>query len=104
MQDSTHHDSDFPCSRLDVPVRRWLRAHSARLQWMPPWLGVAISIPTSTLLFWCLALFFVDPSAGNLKAVILFACVGLLFPGTVALLNFESNRLMAQLSRGRSAA
>jgi drug/metabolite transporter (DMT)-like permease len=37
---------------------------------------------------------FVDPSDGNLKAVILFACVGLFFPGTVALLNFESNRLM----------
>jgi drug/metabolite transporter (DMT)-like permease len=64
------------------------------LRWMLPWLGVAISIPTSTLLFWCLAPFFVDPSDGNLKAVLLFACVGLLFPGVVALLNFESNRLM----------
>ena len=64
------------------------------LRWMLPWLGVAISIPTSTLLFWCLAPFFVDPSDGSLKAVILFACVGLLFPGAVALLNFESNRLM----------
>ena len=64
------------------------------LRWMPPWVGVAISIPTSTLLFWCLAPFFVDPSDGNLRAVVLFACVGLFFPGTVALLNFESNRLM----------
>ena len=64
------------------------------LRWMRPWLGVAISIPTSTLFFWCLAPFFVDPSDSNLKAVILFACVGLFFPGTVALLNFESNRLM----------
>jgi drug/metabolite transporter (DMT)-like permease len=64
------------------------------LRWMLPWLGVAISIPTSTLLFWCLAPFFVDPSGGNLKAIVLFACVGLFFPGTVALLNFESNRLM----------
>jgi drug/metabolite transporter (DMT)-like permease len=64
------------------------------LRWMLPWLGVAISIPTSTLLFWCLAPFFVDPSDGNLKAVLLFACVGLFFPGAVALLNFESNRLM----------
>jgi drug/metabolite transporter (DMT)-like permease len=36
----------------------------------------------------------VDPSDGNLKAVALFACVGLFLPGTVALLNFESNRLM----------
>jgi drug/metabolite transporter (DMT)-like permease len=64
------------------------------LRWMPPWVGVAISIPTSTMLFWCLAPFFIDPSAGNLKAVILFACVGLLFPGAAALINFESNRLM----------
>jgi drug/metabolite transporter (DMT)-like permease len=36
----------------------------------------------------------VNPSDGNLKAVVLFGCVGLLFPGAVALLNFESNRLM----------
>ena len=64
------------------------------LQRMPPWLGVAISVPTSTLLFWCLALFMVDPRDGDLKAVILFACVGLVFPGAAALLNFESNRLM----------
>jgi drug/metabolite transporter (DMT)-like permease len=64
------------------------------LRWMLPWVGVAISIPTSTLLFWCLAPFFVDPSNGNLKAVVLFACIGLFFPGAAALLNFESNRLM----------
>jgi drug/metabolite transporter (DMT)-like permease len=64
------------------------------LRWMPPWVGVAISIPTSTLLFWCLAPFFVHPSEGDLHAVALFACVGLVFPGAAALLNFESNRLM----------
>jgi drug/metabolite transporter (DMT)-like permease len=64
------------------------------LRWMVPWLGAAISIPTSTLLFWCLAPIYVDASEGSLKAVVLFACVGLFFPGTVALLNFESNRLM----------
>jgi len=33
-----------------------------------------------------LALFFVDPSEGNLKAVLLFACVGLSFPGAVFLI------------------
>jgi drug/metabolite transporter (DMT)-like permease len=64
------------------------------LRWMLPWVGVAVSIPTSTLLFWCLAPFFVDPGSGSLKAVVLFACVGLFFPGAAALLNFESNRLM----------
>jgi uncharacterized membrane protein len=64
------------------------------LRWMPPWVGAAISIPTSTLLFWCLAPFFVHPSDGDWKAAALFACVGLVFPGVAALLNFESNRLM----------
>jgi drug/metabolite transporter (DMT)-like permease len=64
------------------------------LRWMPPRLGAAFSVPTSTLLFWCLAPFLVDPSEIDVKAVGLFACVGLFFPATVALLNFESNRLM----------
>ena len=64
------------------------------LRWMLPSVGVAISIPTSTLLFWCLAPFFVDPTEGNLTAVVLFASVGLFFPGAAALLNFESNRLL----------
>jgi drug/metabolite transporter (DMT)-like permease len=64
------------------------------LRWMPPWLGAAFSIPTSTLLFWCLAPFSVDTSAADVKALALFAAVGLLFPATVTLLNFESNRLM----------
>jgi drug/metabolite transporter (DMT)-like permease len=64
------------------------------LRWVVPWLGAAISIPTSTLLFWCLAPFYVDPSESKMKEIVLFAFVGLFFPGTVALLNFESNRLM----------
>jgi drug/metabolite transporter (DMT)-like permease len=64
------------------------------LRWMPPWVGVAISIPTSMLLFWCLAPLFLHPSGGDLRAVALFACVELVFPGAAALLNFESNRLM----------
>ena len=64
------------------------------LRWMPPWVGAAISIPTSTLLFWCLAASFVHFSDGDWKAAVLFASVGLVFPGAAALLNFESNRLM----------
>jgi uncharacterized membrane protein len=61
---------------------------------MPPWLGAAVSVPTSTLLFWCLAPFLVDITKADMHAGILFICVGLLFPATVTLLNFESNRLM----------
>jgi drug/metabolite transporter (DMT)-like permease len=64
------------------------------LRWMSPWVGAAISVPSSTLLFWCLAPVYVHPSEASLKAVVLFACVGLFFPGTCALLNFESNRLL----------
>jgi drug/metabolite transporter (DMT)-like permease len=61
---------------------------------MPPWLGAAFSVPTSTLLFWCMAPFFLNAADADLGAAVLFACVGLLFPATVTLLNFESNRLM----------
>jgi drug/metabolite transporter (DMT)-like permease len=61
---------------------------------MPPWLGAAVSVPTSTLLFWCLAPFLVDITKADVQAAVLFMCVGLLFPATVTLLNFESNRLM----------
>jgi drug/metabolite transporter (DMT)-like permease len=64
------------------------------LRSMRPRLGAAFSVPTSTLLFWCLAPFLIDPTEIDVKAAGLFAGVGLLFPATVALLNFESNRLM----------
>jgi drug/metabolite transporter (DMT)-like permease len=64
------------------------------LKWMPPRLGAAYSVPASTVLFWCMAPFTVDVTRFDVPAAILFACVGVLFPATVALLNFESNRLM----------
>jgi drug/metabolite transporter (DMT)-like permease len=64
------------------------------LRSISPSLGAACSIPSSTLLFWCAAPFFVDPATADVAAVGLFACIGLFFPGTVALLNFESNRLI----------
>jgi drug/metabolite transporter (DMT)-like permease len=64
------------------------------LRWMPPRLGAALSIPTATLSFWCLAPFLIEPAEADAKAAALFACIGLLFPGAVALANFESNRLV----------
>jgi drug/metabolite transporter (DMT)-like permease len=64
------------------------------LRWMPPRLGAALSIPTSTFSFWCLAPFLIEPAEADAKAAALFACVGLIFPGAVALANFESNRLV----------
>jgi drug/metabolite transporter (DMT)-like permease len=64
------------------------------LRSIPPRLGAAFSVPTSTLLFWCLAPFFIDPEEVDLTAAGLFAVIGLLFPAAVTLLIFESNRLM----------
>jgi len=64
------------------------------LRWMQPWLGAAFSVPTSTLLFWCLAPFFVDLTKADYAAAGLFAGAGVFFPATVTLLNFESNRLV----------
>jgi drug/metabolite transporter (DMT)-like permease len=64
------------------------------LRWMPPWQGAAFSVPTTTLLFWCLAPFFVDLAGADGTAVGLFAVAGIFFPATVTLLNFESNRLV----------
>jgi hypothetical protein len=58
------------------------------LRWMPPWLGAAVSVPTSTLLFWCLAPFLVDITKADVQAAVLFMCVGLLFPATVTLVEF----------------
>jgi drug/metabolite transporter (DMT)-like permease len=64
------------------------------LQWMPPRIGAAFSVPTSTVLFWCMAPFLIDVTKMDYSAVGLFACVGIFFPASVTLLNFESNRLV----------
>jgi drug/metabolite transporter (DMT)-like permease len=64
------------------------------LRWMPPSLGAAFSVPTSTLLFWCLAPSFIDVANADYAAAGIFAGAGIFFPATVTLLNFESNRLV----------
>lgn len=64
------------------------------LRSMPPWLGAAFSVPTATLLFWCLAPVTIDTANADGAAIAIFAAVGAFFPATVTLLNFESNRLM----------
>jgi drug/metabolite transporter (DMT)-like permease len=74
------------------------------LRWMPPRLGAAFSVPTSALFFWCLSPFLIDPTEVDIKAAGLFAGVGLLFPAAVALLNFESNRLMGPNIAGAVAS
>jgi drug/metabolite transporter (DMT)-like permease len=64
------------------------------LQRMPPWLGAAFSVPSATLFFWCLAPIFVDLHKADYTAAAIFSGVGVFFPATVTLLNFESNRLV----------
>ena len=56
--------------------------------------GAAISIPTATLLFLLAAPFALDTGGLDLRAVLLFAAVGLFFPVSVTLLTFRSTELL----------
>jgi drug/metabolite transporter (DMT)-like permease len=53
--------------------------------------GAAISIPTATLLFAAAAPFAFDTGGFSVAAALVFAAVGLFFPGLVTLLTFRSN-------------
>lgn len=54
--------------------------------------GAAISIPTAAVLLIAVAPLTIDFSAGTLRATLIFAAVGLMFPALVTLLTFQSNR------------
>lgn len=56
--------------------------------------GAAISIPIATLLFVVAAPFALDMDGFEVRAVLLFAAVGLFFPAIVTLLTFRSNELL----------
>ena len=56
--------------------------------------GAAISIPAATLLFIAASPFALDTSGFDLRAVLLFAAVGLVFPVSVTLLTFRANELL----------
>jgi drug/metabolite transporter (DMT)-like permease len=62
--------------------------------------GAAISIPSSTLLFICAAPFALADTGIVWSAVPIFAAVGLIFPGTVTLLTFATNRLLGPVLTG----
>lgn len=64
------------------------------LRHMRPGEGVLISIPVLTLIGWALALFVVDFSKSNFRAIVVFLAVGLAYPALVTMLTYESNRLM----------
>ena len=56
--------------------------------------GAAISIPTATLLFVIAAPFALHTSGFDVRAVVVFAVVGVFFPAVVTLLTFRSNELL----------
>jgi len=63
------------------------------LRYLDPARGALVSIPSTTLLFWLLALFLFHGEGWNATAFATFAVVGLIFPALVTFLNFASNRL-----------
>src|SRR4029077_12398997 len=63
------------------------------LRYLDPARGALVSIPSTTLLFWLLAVFLFRGEGSNATAVGIFAQVGLIFPALVTYLNFASNRL-----------
>ncbi len=64
------------------------------LRYASPMAGAAIGVPSSTLLFWCLAPFMLDLGGFDLAAVGVFALVGLFFPAAVTLLTYTGNQRM----------
>lgn len=64
------------------------------LRYASPAAGAAIGVPSSTLVFWCLAPFLLDSSGFNLAAAGMFALVGLFFPAAVTLLTYSGNQRM----------
>src|SRR5882672_1679903 len=63
------------------------------LRYLDPARGALVSIPSTTLLFGLLALFFFHWEDWNATAFAIFTVVGLIFPALVTFLNFASNRL-----------
>ena len=64
------------------------------LRYTTPLAGAAIGVPSTTLMFWCLAPFLLDTGGFNLAATGIFALVGLFFPAAVTLLTYTGNQRM----------
>jgi len=64
------------------------------LRYADPAAGAAIGVPSSTLVFWCLAPFMLDSVGFTLAAAGMFALVGLFFPAAVTLLTYTGNQRM----------
>jgi len=74
------------------------------LRYLDPARGALVSIPSTTLLFWLLALFLLHGEGWNATAFAIFAVVGLIFPALVTFLNFASNRLTGPTVAGTIAS
>jgi drug/metabolite transporter (DMT)-like permease len=64
------------------------------LRYAAPLAGAAIGVPSTTLMYWCLAPFLLDTGEFNLAAAGIFALVGLFFPAAVTLLTYTGNQRM----------
>src|SRR5512141_631312 len=64
------------------------------LRYTTPLAGAAIGVPSTTLMFWCLAPFALDTGGFSLAAAGVFALVGLFFPAAVTLLTYTGNQRM----------
>ena len=70
------------------------------LRYVAPLAGAAISIPSSTALFVCVAPFALAGTTVVWAAVPVFAAIGLMFPGAVTLLTFSANRALGPVVTG----
>ena len=61
---------------------------------MHPMAGALISIPTTTVIFWCLAPFTLKSVDWTSPALVIFMIVGLFYPAMVTLLIYEANLRM----------
>ena len=70
------------------------------LRHLTPALGAMFSMPSAALVFWGAAPFVADFGGWDPRAALLFAIVGIFFPGAITLLTFEANRLMGPYVSG----
>ncbi len=70
-----------------ITARVGLRSIDARA-------GAALSVPTATVLFLAAAPFALDTTGFDLRALLVFAAVGVFFPSLVTIITFRSNELL----------
>ena len=74
------------------------------LRYLDPARGALVSVPSTMLLYWLLALVLLEGGGWNATAFAIFALVGLVFPAVVTLLGFESNRRIGPTVTGTVAS